>query len=484
MIYLIMSEKSFNNCLNWLYICSMNCKRDQSNREEILSGKIIPMLLKLAVPILIGMVVQLIYNVTDTLWLGRIDLNDEGIVGGTGLVFPVVFMALGLANGLQTGVSAHTARSIGKDDELEISKVPTNALFLAGILIFVVMVPTFIWSKQILLAMGATGSFFEHGHTYFRAIIPAAIAMFLSSVLNGVLQGEGRMKHVMIAMVIGTVSNLILDPIFIFPLGLGVKGAAYATVIAQLGALIYSIWVFKKHKATTLFRIKKSFFNWKTVYEILSIGAPQVITFSIMVFSIVILNKLVVGIDPQAMTAFSLVSRFDSVQFIPILALSSAMVTAVGQNYGAKNLRRIRRIWRTAAVLAGVMSIMMALLLIIFAPYIFPFFTGIDTVVDYSVRQIRTVNIFFTAAVFGILARSVFQGINNPIPALLLTLLRLVIITIPIAFILVKKMGMGVEGVWYGMIAGCIIAGCSSYIWVEKVLKCEIRKSEKDIAEE
>jgi len=454
--------------------------KDQQNRAEILSGKIIPMLIKLALPILIGMVVQLIYNVTDTLWLGRIDLNDEGIVGGTGLVFPVVFMAVGLANGLQTGISAHTARLIGKDDNESLNKVPTNGLFIAVVLIVVVMVITYVWSKDILLAMGATGSFFEHGHTYFRAIIPATVAMFLSSVLNGTLQGEGRMKPVMIAMVIGTISNLVLDPIFIFPLGLGVKGAAYATVIAQLGSLVYSISVFKRKKTATPFHISRSYFSRETLSKILTIGAPQVVSFTIMVVSIVILNKLVVGIDPQAMTAFSLCSRFDSVQFIPILALSSAMVTAVGQNYGAGNMRRIRRIWRTATVLAGVLSIIMAVILIVFAPYIFPFFTGIDAVIEYSVRQIRTVNIFFTAAVFGILARSVFQGINNPMPALFLTLMRLVIITIPVSFFLVKKLGFGVEGVWFGMIAGSVVAGISSYVWVEEVLKREILISEKE----
>ncbi len=448
------------------------------NKSSILSGPIPPMLLKLALPIFAGMVIQLIYNVTDTLWLSRIDMQDPGIVGGTGLIFPVMFLAIAFANGLQTGISALTARSIGSGDDVQLKKIPAHGLLISFFLIIGVMVPTYVWSEPIMRSMGAGGSFYTHGLVYFRNIIPAAITMFLASVFNGILQGEGKMKVVMVSMLIGTVLNLILDPIFIFPMGLGVRGAALATVTAQIGALIYSVFYFLRAKPDVSFRIQLGSLDYQTLKNILVIGIPQVLSLGLMAFSTLVLNRLVVSVDGNAMTAFSLCNRFDSLQFIPILALSSALVTAVGQNYGNGNFRRIRRIWRTSILFAGVTEILLAILLIVMAPYIYPFFSDIEDVVSYAVRQTRTVNIFFTAAVFGILARAVFQGINNPLPALFLTMLRLIIITLPVAAIMVHVFDLGVKGIWYGLITGSVVAGLASYFWTESVLGRKIREAE------
>lgn len=444
--------------------------------KQILSGPIVPILLKLAIPIFTGMIIQLVYNITDTLWLSRIDMNDPGIVGGTGLIFPVMFLAIALANGLQTGISALTARSIGKNDREQLQIIPQNGLVLAFILAVTVITVTLFNSEKIMRFMGAEGSFFTHGLAYFRMIIPAAVAMFIASVFNGILQGEGEMKPVMVAMLIGTIGNLILDPLLIFPLNMGVRGAALATVIAQLIALTYSIRYYKRKHRTTCITPNFKEINTATIKSILSIGIPQVLTLALMAISTFVLNKLMVSIDGTAMTAFSLCNRFDSLQFIPILALSSALVTAVGQNYGSGNFRRIRRIWRTSLILAGFTELLLALLLIVLAPYIFPFFSHVESVVAYAVEQTRTVNIFYTAAVFGILARSVFQGINNPLPALLLTTLRLIIISLPLALLFVKVFHWGVHGVWYAIITGSITAGFASFFWTESVLGGKIRE--------
>jgi putative MATE family efflux protein len=441
------------------------------NKNQILEGPIPPMLLQLSLPIFAGMIIQLVYNVTDTLWLSRIDMSDPGIVGGTGLIFPVMFLAIALANGLQTGISALTARSIGADNLEELKRIPGNGIFLAILLIVAVTIPTYLWSAEIMSFMGAEGSYYDNGLLYFRYIIPAAVTMFLSSVFNGILQGEGRMKVVMISMFIGTVVNLVLDPIFIFPLNLGVKGAALATVAAQICALLFSATYFLKEKKVTLLQRENAVVNLSTVKAIVIIGVPQVLSLALMAISTLVLNRLVVSIDGHAMTAFSLCSRFDSLQFIPILALSSALVTAVGQNYGRDNFRRIRRIWRSAIVFAGVAEVSLAIVLILLAPYIYPFFSDVDEVVSYAVRQTRTVNIFFTAAVFGILARSVFQGINNPLPALFLTMLRLIIVTLPMAAVFVYIFDLGVPGVWYGLISGSVISGIASFYWTENELR-------------
>lgn len=444
--------------------------------NSITTGPITPMLIKLSVPIFIGMMINLIYNVTDTFWLSQIDLDDPGVVGGTGLIFPIIFMSIALSNGMQTGVSSLTARTIGSEKIDNVNSILNTSLFLSIILTIAVIIPSILLSSEIITILGGTGTYYTHGLTYFINIIPAAGAMFFIATINGILQGSGDMKPVMFAMVIGTVFNIILDPIFIFPLQMGVQGAAIATVLSQFVVLFFSIKFIREKRTLFSLSIKPQTINFQTLKDILKIGIPQTLSLSLMSLSIIIMNRLIVSIDTDAMTAFSICGKFDSLQFTPILAISAAMVTAIGQNYGKKNFDRIKKIWHKGLLIAGIIEVSLALFLIIFSPLIYKHLSNVQAVIDYAVKQTRTVNIFYTAAVFGILARSVFQAMNNPLPALFLTMLRLILVTIPLSFVFSKMLNLGVSGVWYGMISGSIIAGTASFIWTENTINKQLKK--------
>jgi putative MATE family efflux protein len=444
------------------------------NRFEVkgmYEGSPYRLLLHLSLPIFMGMLVSILYTITDTLWISRINMSDPGLVGGVGLIFPLVILTMAISSGILVGVNSLVSRSIGKDDRAILEKVGDNGLFLAFLASTLYTIPFYIFSKEIISALGATGSYYTTAHTYLIAVIPAASTMFFSAVFNGILQGEGKMRLVMNSMVIGTIANITLDPILIFGFDMGVKGAAIATVVANSLSLFYSLSVFLRKKSAISIGWKLSSISKKVSLSIISIALPQSLSHLIMAVAIVILNRVLISVDATAMTAYAICGRVDSMLFTPIFAMSSALVTAIGQNFGKKNYKRVALLWHSALKMAAAIVFIMAAVLVVFAHKIIPLFSNSSEVIFHGIRQMRIVEFTYIGAVFGILARSVFQGIGDAVPALILTTLRLLLLGIPATIFAVYVLDLGVLGVYLGLIFGNLITAIVSFIWIEKKIK-------------
>jgi putative MATE family efflux protein len=439
--------------------------------KGMFDGPVLPLILKLSVPIYAGMLFQLLYTITDTLWISRIDMADPSYVGGTGIVFPIIFLVIALSNGLMVGISSLVARAIGENNKKVLGKVAESGLAIGIGLSIIVVILSYLLDDQILRLLGAEGDYFVHGLEYFRFIIPAAVLLFIGSVFSGILQGEGMMKIVMNGMIIGTIGNIILDPVFIFVLKMDVKGAALATGIAQAFAVAYQVSVFIRHKTSIKIDWDIRNINLPTMKGIVSIGLPQALAQILMSFSFLFFNRIVVKIDPLALTSFSLCGRLDQVVLMPLFALASAVITIGGQNAGRGLVDRVVKIWRTALLAAVAAVIFFAAIMVIFAPRIYPAFTGVDKVVWYAVTQTRIVEFFFIFAAVGIIGRSIFQAIGHAFPAFMIPVLRLLLLAVPAVYILVNIFDLGIYGVWYGIIAANGISGIISYFWTNRSIK-------------
>jgi len=434
-------------------------------------GPIRPVLLKLAIPMFAGMVVQVVYNVTDTFWVARIDLSDPSYMGGTAIVFPLIFFFMALGNGLTVGVSSLVARAIGEKNVKILSTTAESGMLISFVLSVLSLAILLPFAPQILSALGAEGDYYLHGLEYLRWIIPAGPVIFFAMIFQGILQGEGLMKYVMNSMIIGTVLNIVLDPIFIFLLNLDVRGAALATVIAQAVALIYIMTVFVNNKSSI--KIDWSISNIKggTIKDIAAIGLPQSFAMIIMSLSFFVFNRIVISIDELALTAFALCGRFEQLMMMPAFAIGAAIVTIVGQNGGRGNFDRMRETMKESWVIGLISVGVLTGLMVGFAPWIFKPFTDVEKVQWYAVMQYRVLGVSYLTALIGITGRSFFQAIGYPIPALLLTLLRLILIAIPVMLILIHVFNMGIWGVWIGLATGSIISMFVSVLWVRRSIK-------------
>jgi putative MATE family efflux protein len=438
--------------------------------EGMFDGPILKVLLKIAFPIFGGMLFQLLYVIVDIIWISRIDLADPSYVGGVGLVFPLLFLAAAISSGMLLGVGVLVARSIGEKNQNVLNRIAESGFFISFIISAIVIPLGYIFDEELISLLGAKKEYFIHALDYFHFIIPAAGLMIMGNVLLGILLGEGLTSKVMIAMIITTIANVILDPVFIFILGLGVKGAGIATVISQVIAAVYLLRIFILRK--TIVRVEWRYKNidFGIIKKIIAVGFPQTAGQTTMAVSFLFLNRIVVNIDRFALTAFSICSRFDQILIIPITAIGSSLITMIGQNYGRRNYSRVKEIWQISITAGMVVSMILAALLVIFAPKIFPFFTDVDQVVKYGVLQMRIVEFSFFPAAIAILGRASFQAIGRPVLALITSAFRLALISIPMAYFYVHIMNLGMDGVWFGIISGNIISGVISFLWVKKTL--------------
>ena len=431
-------------------------------------GPIRPVILKLALPIFTGMIVQIVYNVTDTFWVARIDLADPSYMGGTAIVFPLIFFFMALGNGLMVGTSSLVARAIGEKNVKVLSTTAESGMLISFILSVISLVILLPFAPRILIALGAEGDYYVHGLEYLRYIIPAGPVIFFAMIFLGILQGEGLVKYVMNSMLIGTALNIILDPVFIFLLGLNVRGAAIATVIAQAVAMVYVVTVFIRNKSSIRINWAVSNIKLSTIKDIAAIGLPQSISMILMSLSFVIFNRIVIEIDTLALTAFALCGRFEQIMLMPAMAIGAAIVTIVGQNSGRGNFLRVKETMKQARLLGLISVGALTALIVGFAPLIFKPFTDVEQVRWYAVMQYRVVSVGYLAALVGITGRSFFQAIGYPLPALFITLLRLILVALPVMLVLIYIFDLGIWGVWIGLVSGSMCSMVVSLLWVRR----------------
>jgi len=447
-----------------------NKRPDSFKQKEIkgmFNGPIISLLFKLSMPILTGMILQLVYNITDTLWISKIDKTDPSYIGGTGMIFPIFFFTMALSNGIQIGVSSLVARAIGERNENVLNRTAESGLGIAVFFGFLFLILGYLYDKKLISLLGASENYMMHGLDYFRVILPFIPLIFISSVFHGMLQGEGRMKYIMFAMLMSTLLNIVLDPLFIFTFNLKVKGAALATVISHSLGIFYILTVFLRKKTSIHIKWKLKNIDWHTIGKISSIGFTQAASMIIMSVSFMLINRIVISIDKMAMTAYSIAGRIDQVAFMPIIAFSSAVLTMVGQNAARRKFERARKIWNKGMLSSGTIVLFLATGMVIFARLIYSNFSDVNKVINYAVTQTRIVVYTYILAVIGIMGRSVFQAIGHPVPALILAILRMLILNVPSILILVYVFGLKMYGVWFGMIVGNLTSAIISYIWVK-----------------
>lgn len=459
--------------------------KDKFERSEItgmFKGPLPPVIMKLAMPILAGMVFQLFYTIVDTAFINFIDSKNPAILGGTGYIFPIIFIAMALSNGLSVGMSALVAKGIGEKDDNIIYKTAESGLFIAAIMSLLLIILGYMFSDEIIYALGAKGDYFKYGHEYFVYILPVTGFMFLGGVLSGILQGEGLMQKFMKSMIIGTLLNIILDPIFIFDqidlklfvipgFGYGVKGAAIATVIGQSFAFIYTLSVFIRKQTLIVIEWKFSHITSSIIKRIVKIGFPQSFGQMIMSGAFIVINKIATHIDPMIVTSSSLVGRIEQLVYMPIFAIAAATITIVGQNTGRKNMDRVEKTWKAGMAISAIIVSITSATFFIFAHKIYGAFNQAESVTNYAVTQTRVIMPFMLVTAIVIITRSVYQAIGYPIPGLIITSLRFFIIVIPVMYYFVYILELGFMGMMYAHITSMLSTAIIAWFWMRSSMK-------------
>jgi putative MATE family efflux protein len=436
--------------------------------KGMFEGPVLPLTIKLSIPFFISNIITLFYLLIDTYFITLIDRGSTALISGTGLVFPVYFLFISIAMGLNIGVSSLVARAIGEKNQAALDRAADSGLLIAVVAAVVTLVLGYVFGEDILRALAGTEMTAEavgHGLSFFRFLLPALGLMLVGHLLLGVLQGEGLTKYIAIASVLAAVVNIALDPVLIFYFNMGVAGAGLATSLGIGTAAVYIIIIFKTNKSSVpihwnLFKVKASL-----MAEIIRVGSVQTLQMAAMSVTFMFLNNIVSSIGQDAMNSWALCCRTDQVILIPAIAISGATISMAGQNYGRGNLERLRQIYLRNIILGLAMVAFIAVIYNAGARMIFSGFSSVEKVINGSVDQVRAISFTFLGVSTAMITGSTFQATGKPLPALVITLFRMFIISIPAAYLLVYRFGMGMTGIFIGFGLGNVLALPLSWTW-------------------
>lgn len=413
------------------------------------------LLFSMSLPAIFAMLIQALYNIVDSIYVSRITEGSEAEITALNYAFPLQMIMMAFAFGVGIGTNSLIARRLGEKKADEASNAAKTGFVLVLICYAAFLIFSFFLPQLFLKIYHIDSPEIKQMATSYLSIVMAfSFGMFLETTSNKILQSTGDMKTPMFTLLLGAVTNIILDPIFIFKanegiglpfgLGLGVTGAAIATVIAQIVAAIFALTIllFKKHAIKVDFKPFK--IHKQTVAEIIRVGISVTIMNSINAITTIILNTI---LTKSGVTVLGVYFKIQSFIFMPVFGLTQGALPILGYNYGAKEEHRFRKTFFYAISFAlAIMVIGLVLFQTIPGPILGMF--DLSSSLDLGMRAIRIMSICFIPAALSIVISTMFQAIGHGVKSMLMSLARQLIILIPCA-IIIKALTHTDDYVWW-----------------------------------
>ena len=427
------------------------------------------LLADMAIPMMISMMVQALYNIVDSIFVARI---SENALTAVSLAFPLQSLCIAFGGGTAVGMNALLSRSLGekKQDVVDRSANTGVFLFLCTYLVFA-MIGIFL-ARPFFMAQTDVAEIVENGIVYTQICLGCSVGIFMQFCFEKLLQSTGRTKLSMITQIIGAVTNIILDPILIFGLlgapKMGVAGAAVATVAGQILAAFVALLMNVKRNPEIHFRRKLLRFDKEIAAEIYRVGLPSIIMQSIGSIMTFGMNKILIPFTTTATAVFGAYFKLQSFIFMPIFGLNNAMVPIISYNYGAAKANRVRKtVILTICTAICIMGIGMLAFETI--PHVLlSFFDASENMLAIGVPALRIIGTHFLLAGFCIIAGSVCQAIGNPVYSLITSVGRQLVVLLPAAWLLAQTGRL--ELVWLAFPIAELMSLLLSAIFLKKTM--------------
>lgn len=410
----------------------------------------------IAVPMMAGMILQVMFTVVETAFIGR--LGREALAALT-VVFPVLFILIALINGIGSGVTVLVAQAIGRRDQEEAERVAGTSIALGlgfGLAVAAIGV---LLGRPLLDLLGGSAAVTDLAWSYFLILVLTSPLLFVSFFLRFVLMGEGDAKTPMIIAAVVTLINAGLDPIFIFGLDLGMPGAAIAGAISQLLMLITLLYLllWRRNNLVKL-QARHLWPRWPTVRAVLAIGVPASLAQLAMSLGVMFLNRVVGSFGDDALAAFGVGARIDNIVGMPVMGLATGAVAVIGMFAGAGRADLVRDVTAYSLRWAIGMATTIGVLAFAASVPIMHIFTSDEPTIAVGRHYLMYMVFTYPAFAVGMLAARIVLGLGYPNLSLLIIGVRLFVFAVPIAYVSVYLFGAPLDGVWGGLLVGTLAA--------------------------
>lgn len=457
----------------------MNDNRSAAGGKDFSKGKVWSNIMAQAVPLILAQLVQLLYNVVDRIYIGHLPGADSLALTGIGLVFPLTTLVAAFTNlfGMGGAPLFSIERGAGNDERAE--KILGNTFTMLFASSFVIFALCYIFRKPVLYLFGASDASYVYADEYLRIYLFGTTFTMLSTGLNGFINAQGFPKIGMLTTLIGALLNLILDPLFIFVSGMGVAGAALATIISQAVSAVWVMHFLLSRKGKAAYHIKLSCMNpeWKLVGDITTLGMAGFIMQATNCMVQVVCNAtlkvfggdLYVGI-------MTVINSVREIMSLPVSGLTSGSQPVLGYNYGAGKYDRVKSGIRFTAAIGIAYTALAWIIVLIIPKQLMGIFTEDTQTIAYGAEALKTYFFGFVFMAFMFTGQSTFTALGYSKHAIFFSLLRKAIIVVPLVIIL-PRIGFGVMGVFLSEPISNVIGGLASfitmYITVYRKLKSE-----------
>ncbi|RBQ24600.1 Multidrug resistance protein MdtK [Candidatus Methanobinarius endosymbioticus] len=436
---------------------------------------------KLSGPMIVAMLITSLYNLIDGVWVAGLGQNALAAIG---FITPIFMVVMGFSNGIGAGATAVISRFIGEGRGDKVDNAAMHIMLLTVIFTIVIMLTLGLFLGPILGMLGA-GSTVDLGLSYGNIVFAGSIFMVFTAAAYGILRAEGNVKKTTYAMTFGAILNMILDPIFIYTFGWGIEGAGIATVLSMV---IVSFIILYWFRGDTYVNLSIKFFNFSKdiMKKILVVGLPVSAEFLIMAILAGSLNMILIAVSgADAVAVYSSGYRVVMIAIVPIISVSISVVAIVGATFGARKYENFSIIQNFSIKLGTLIAVITAVATFILAPYIALLFTYSPETAALSgliTDFLRVMVLFYIFVPIGSTAASIFQGVGRGVDSFVLTAIRELLLAVVFAYVLAIPLGMGQQGVWWGIVVGNIIGSIISLIWskiyIRRIIKVKGEENE------
>jgi putative MATE family efflux protein len=439
-------------------------------------------ILKLSGPLMVAMLMTSLQNLIDGMWVAGLGQNALAAIG---FIIPISMLIAGVSSGLSNGAISIISGFIGANNKKEVDNAAIHILFLVVIFTIIIMVVVGLLIKPILLMIGTIFTI-ELGLQYVYVLLGGSIFSMFTTASYGILRAEGNVKKTAYAMILGSILNMILDPILIYELNIGIAGASLSTVISMAIVSLIIIYWFKKDTYVDL-TLKNFKLSVAIIKKILTVGLPSGGEFLVMALLAGTINVILVVVSGTDVVAvYSAGWNIVVLAIVLFAPISISVITTVGASFGAEKYENFNIIQNYSAKLGIIIAVIISITTFILAPYIAGLFTyspetaGLTGLIT---EFLRVMTLFYVFVPIGATATSIFQGVGKGFDSFMLTVIRELFLAVVFAYILAIPLGFGQQGVWWGIVIGNMLGNIIAFIWSKLYVKkiIAIKKEEQGL---
>jgi putative MATE family efflux protein len=452
-------------------------KTNHAGQNKMGTLPIFPLIVKMSLPAMFSMLIQALYNIVDSIYVSRL---GEASLAAISLIFPVQLLSIAICVGTSVGLSSLISRRLGEDRQKEAELTAGHGIFLAICSWVVFALFGLFFSDAFAAAFSDDLSIIVPAASYCRIICSASLFIFVAVNCEKIMQGTGNMVLPMMCALSGALTNIILDPIFIFGYfgvpALGVAGAAIATVIGQFVAMVLALVLLYTKPFPVKVHLKGFKPNRHIIKEVYIVGFPSIVMQSIASLLTLGLNALLIQFSATAVAVLGVYYKVQTFVLLPVFGMNQGLLPILGYNYGARNKTRLSKTFSIGLMVALCIMLFGTFLFQVFPRQIMGLFNAEGELLRMGMDALKIISLCYPFAAVGIIISTFFQATGHGLYALISSVMRQLVLLLPMAYILVYTLGL--DSVWWSYLFADMAATCVSVFLLMKLWKKDMATME------